>query len=195
MDWIVGLDVEEAGQLVQSRITGAFESIRSRLPNIPVECYVRIDTRGMRDKSYKVTLDFLNRHPKDKYILIAANNDTVAMGAIEAIRELKREKHVAIVGQDCLEEMMTEMQRPGSPAIASISHEVGLYGPRLIEIGLALLRGETVPPYNYVEHRAITADRAFAYQAKAAELADVANAATPRAAVKKAKAAKVKQDT
>ncbi len=54
--------------------------------------------------------------------------------------------------------MMTEMQRPGSPAIASISHEVALYGPRLMDLGLALLRGETVAPYNYVEHRAIPAD-------------------------------------
>jgi hypothetical protein len=31
---------------------------------------------------------------------------------------------------------------------------------------LALLRGETVPPYNYVEHRAITADRAWTFQPK-----------------------------
>jgi len=164
MDWMIGLDLEEAGQLVQSRMTGAFEEVRARLPNLPVEAFVRMDGRGMKDKSYKVILDFLNRHPKDKYILIATNNDTSAIGAIEAVRELRREKHVAIVGQDCLEEMMLEMQRPGSPAIGSISHEVGLYGPRLIDIGLALLRGETVPPYNYVEHRAITADRAWMMQ-------------------------------
>jgi ribose transport system substrate-binding protein len=160
IDWMVGLDLAEAGQLVQSRITGAFEGVKTRLPNLPVECFVRIDGRGMRDISYKVVLDFLKRHPKDKHILIAAANDTSAMGAIAAIRDLGREKHVAIVGQDCLEEMLTEMQRPGTPAIASISHEVGLYGPRLIDLGLALLRGETVAPYNYVEHRAITADRA-----------------------------------
>ena len=166
MDWMVGLDIEEAGPLVQSRITGAFEGVRSRLPNMPVESFVRIDGRGMREKSYKVILDFLNRHPKDKHILIAAANDTSAMGAIAAVRELRREKHVAVVGQDCLEEMLTEMQRPGSPAIASIFHEVGLYGTRLIDIGLALLRGETVAPYNYVEHRAITADRAWTLHAK-----------------------------
>ena len=30
----------------------------------------------------------------------------------------------------------------------------------MIELGLALLRGETVAPYNYVEQKAITADRA-----------------------------------
>lgn len=160
IDWMVGLDLAEAGQLVQSRITGAFEGVKTRLPNLPVECFVRIDGRGMRDISHKVVLDFLKRHPKDKHILIAAANDTSAMGAIAAVRDLGREKHVVIVGQDCLEEMVTEMQQPGSPAIASISHEVGLYGPRLIDLGLALLRGETVAPYNYVEHRAITADRA-----------------------------------
>ncbi len=160
MEWMVGLDIAAAGQLVQSRITGAFEGVKSRLPDLPVERFVRIDGRGMRDQSHKVVLEFLKRHPKDKHILIAAANDTSAMGAIAAVRELGHEKHVAVVGQDCLEEMLVEMQRPGSPAIASISHEVQQYGPRLIDLGLALLRGETVAPYSYIEHRAITPDRA-----------------------------------
>jgi ribose transport system substrate-binding protein len=160
MEWMVGLDIAEAGQLVQSRITGAFEGVKSRLPDLPVERFVRIDGRGMRDQSRKVILEFLKRHPKDKHILIAAANDTSAMGAIAAMRELGREQHVAVVGQDCLEEMLIEMQWPGSSAIASISHEVQQYGPRLIDLGLALLRGETVAPYNYIEHRAITPDRA-----------------------------------
>jgi ribose transport system substrate-binding protein len=160
VDWMVGLDLEEAGPLVQSRITGAFEGVKARLPNMPVECFVRIDGRGMRDKSYRVVLEFLKRHPKDKHILVAAANDTSAMGAVAAVRELKREKHVVIVGQDCVEEMLHEMQRPDSPAIASISHDVALYGSKLIELGLALLRGETVAPYNYAPHRVVTADAA-----------------------------------
>jgi len=187
MDWMIGLDIQEAGPLVQSRITGAFESVKVRLPNLPVESFVRIDGRGMRDKSYKGVLEFLNRHPKDKYILIAAANDTSALGAIAAIRELRREKNVAVVGQDCLDEMVVEMQRPGSPAIASISHEAGLYGPRLIDIGLALLRGEKVAPYNYVEHRAVTADRARTLLT--AEVDDAVKAARPRAVGDKVKAA------
>jgi ribose transport system substrate-binding protein len=160
MDWMLGLDIEEAGQLVQSRITGAFQGVKARLPNLPVESFVRIDGRGLREKSHKVVLDFLNRHPKDKYILIAAANDTSAMGAIAAIRELSREKHVVVVGQDCVEEMLREMQTPGSPAIGSISHEVQLYGSKLVDLGLSLLRGETVAPYNYIEHRVVTPDLA-----------------------------------
>lgn len=161
MDWMIGLDLAAGGGMVQSRTTGAFEGVRVRLPHYPVESFVRIDGRGMRETSYEVILEFLKRHPKDRHILIAAHNDTSALGAVAAVREQGRERHVAIAGQDCLEEMMIEMQRPGSPAIASISHEVEQYGPRLIDIGLALLRGETVPPYNYVEPRAIKADRTW----------------------------------
>jgi ribose transport system substrate-binding protein len=197
-DWIVGLDLEEAGPLVQSRITGAFEGVKARAPNLPVECFVRIDGRGMRDTSYKAVLDFLKRHPKDKHILIAAANDTSAMGAIAAIRELHREKNAAVVGYDCLPEMLLEMQQPGSPAVASISHEVGLYGPRLIEIGLALLKGEMVAPYNYVEHRAVTADRAKTMLeaqnlASAPGVAIAAGAAGSRPAKKIAKRAAAKK--
>jgi ribose transport system substrate-binding protein len=50
------------------------------------------------------------------------------------------------------------MQRPASPWIGSVSHEAGTYGPRLIHLGLSILRGLTVPPYNYVEHKLVTAE-------------------------------------
>ncbi len=156
VNWTLGLDLEEAGTLVQSRITGAFDGVASVLPDLPVETFVRIDGRGMRDKSYRVVLDFLSRHPKDKHILIAAATDTSALGALEAVRELKRLKHVAIVGQDCIPEIVDEMRAPGSPIIGSVSHEVNEYGPRLIELGLSLLRGRNVPPYNYIEHKLVT---------------------------------------
>jgi ribose transport system substrate-binding protein len=48
--------------------------------------------------------------------------------------------------------------------IGSISHEAARYGPNLINIGLAILRGETVEPYNYIAHKLITSpllDRVF----------------------------------
>ncbi|HEX4038927.1 MAG TPA: substrate-binding domain-containing protein [Acidobacteriaceae bacterium] len=156
VDWVLGLDLEDAGPLVQSRITGAFQGIKARLPEIPVEAYVRMDGRGMRDKSAKLIAEFLNRHPKDRRILIASATDTSGLGALEAARELKREKHVAIVGQDCIPEAMEEMRRPGSSWIGSVSHEASSYGPMLIHLGLSILRGQTVPPYNYVEHKVVT---------------------------------------
>jgi ribose transport system substrate-binding protein len=155
IDWMLGLDLEEAGQLVQSRITGAFEAVKNRLEDVPSECFVRVDGRGLTAASYKVVAGFLNRHPEATRILIAAANDTSAMGAIQALREAGREHHAAVVGQDALDEMVAELERPGSPAIGTVSHEVSRYGARIIDLGLALLRGEKVAPYNYIEHKMI----------------------------------------
>lgn len=153
LSWVLGLDLEEAGPLVQSRITGVFEGVRSQMRNIPVESFVRMDARGMRDKSYRLVLDFLRRHPKDRNIVIAAATDTSALGAVQAVRELKRERHIAVVGQDCIDEAIEEMAKAKSPLIGSVSHEAQTYGSRLIHLGLAMLSGQSVPPYNYVKHR------------------------------------------
>jgi ribose transport system substrate-binding protein len=167
VDWVIGLDLPEAGQLVQSRVSGAFEAVRSALPDLPVETFVRIDGRGIRERSCKVVSEFLERHRCDKHILIAAANDSSALGAIDAARELRRERHIAVVGQDCIHEAVTEMRRRSSPLIGSVSHETNAYGPGLMNLGLALLRGQTVPPYNYVTHRLVT--RSSVLDAAAAE--------------------------
>ena len=83
-------------------------------------------------------------------------NDTSALGALDAVHDRKREKHVAIVGQDCIAEAVMEMKKAASPLIGSVSHEAGSYGPNLIHLGLSILRGQTVAPYNYVEHKMVT---------------------------------------
>jgi ribose transport system substrate-binding protein len=155
--WALGLDLEEAGPLVHSRITGAFEGVRSKLPNLPNSSMVRMDGRGMQEKSYRLVFDFLRRHPKDRGVLIAAATDTSALGAVRAVRELKWQKHAAIVGQDCIPEALAEMSTSDSPLIGSVSHEAQSYGPRLIHLGLSILGGQRIAPYNYVEHKLVTA--------------------------------------
>jgi ribose transport system substrate-binding protein len=112
--------------------------------------------RGMRDRSRKLISDFLQRHPKDKHILIATSTDSSALGALEAVLELRRDRHVVIVGQDCIEEAAAEIRKPNSPLIGSVSHEAQTYGQNLINLGLALLRGQKVAPYNYVSHKLVT---------------------------------------
>ncbi len=160
VDWVVGLDLPEAGQLVQSRITGAFEGVRKALPELPEESYVRLDGRGKRDRSRKAISDFLQRNVKNKHILIAAATDSSALGALDAVRQLKRESHVVIVGQDCIDEAAAELANPQSALIGSVSHEAHLYGANLIQLGLSIIHGQTVPPYNYVPHRLVTRDTA-----------------------------------
>ena len=141
VEWVLGLDLPEAGSMVQSRITGAFEGVRSALPDLPVESFVRMDGRGLRERSRKLIAHFLKRHPRDKHILVAATNDTSALGAVDAVVATGRERHVAIVGQDCIAEAMAELRKRRSPFIGTVSHETGAYGPRLMQLGLLLLRG------------------------------------------------------
>ena len=157
VSWVLGLDISGAGPLVQSRITGAFAAIRSMLPSIAHDRYVLADGKGLREASYRIALEFLRERARQRGVLVAAATDTSALGALEATRRLKRESDVAIVGQDCIREALAEIRRRRSPLIGSVSHEAASYGPRLIQLGLAMLRGETVAPYNYVEHKLITA--------------------------------------
>lgn len=156
VDLVVGLDNMKTGTFVQSRITGAFEGIRAKLPGLTNDQFVRTDGGGLREQSYKAIRAVLMKHRKARHILVAPNNDTTALGVLDAARELKREHHMAIVGHDCVPEAMKEMNRKNSPLIGSVSHEVATYGPRLIQLGLALLKGENVAPYNYVEHKLVT---------------------------------------
>ena len=121
----------------------------------------------MRQTSAQVVKEFLERHGRADRILIAAATDTSALGALEVVREMGREKHVAIVGQDCIPEALEEMRHHKGPLIGSISHEAHTYGPRLIQLGVTLLRGHTVPPYNYVQHRVVTPETVLAERAAA----------------------------
>ena len=154
-DWVVGLDIAEAGSFVQSRITGAFQGVRSRLPQFSSDRFMRLEGGGLRQRSYQVTAAFLRDHKKQR-ILIAAATDTSVLGALQAVRELRRGKecrrsrsglHPGSAGRDALR---------CACLIGSVSHEAHTYGPRLIQLGLAMLRGSAVPPYNFVHHKLVT---------------------------------------
>jgi ribose transport system substrate-binding protein len=156
VDWVLGVGFAEAGSFVQNRITGAFDGIRDRLKEIPADRFIQIEGRGMRQPSQLATADFLRDRTKGEHILVAAATDSSALGVLEAARQAGREADFAIVGQDCIPEVLEEMRSGTSAIIGSISHEVETYGPRLIQLGIALLRGYTVPPYNYVRHKTVT---------------------------------------
>jgi len=156
VDLVVGLELTKAGTLVQSRITGAFEGIRSRISTLQNDQLVRVDGAGLEEESNKAMHALLMKYRNAKHILVAPSNDTSALGALQAARDLRREQHLAILSHDCIPAALEEMKRKNSPLIGSVSHEVATYGPRLIHLGLSLLKGESVPPYNYVEHKLVS---------------------------------------
>jgi ribose transport system substrate-binding protein len=157
-DLVVGVGFAEAGSFVQSRISGAFDGIRERLAYPAADKFIQLEGRGMRLPSQEAVAEFLRGRRKGERILVATATDSSALGVLDAVREAGREADFAIVGQDCIPEALEEMRSGKSALVGSISHEVETYGPRLIQLGISLLRGYTVPPYNYVRHKAVTAE-------------------------------------
>ena len=156
VDRVVGVGFIEAGSFVQNRITGAFDGIRERFKELTPDRFVQIEGRGMREASHKAMTELLRGCRAGEHTLVAAATDSSALGVLDAVRAAGQENNFAIVGQDCIPEVMEEMKRGTSAMVGSISHEPETYGPRLIQLGIAILRGYTVPPYNYVHHKAVT---------------------------------------
>lgn len=156
IDWVLGVGFNEAGSFVQSRITGAFEAVKQKLRNLPADRYLHIDGRGSRNPSRLAVGEFLQNNPGSQRILVAAATDSSALGVLDAARQFGREHDIAVVGQDCIPDALEEMRSGQSALIGSISHEAETYGPRLIQLGISMLRGYAVPPYNYVRHRVVT---------------------------------------
>jgi ribose transport system substrate-binding protein len=156
VDRVIGVGFSEAGSFVQSRISGAFDALRVRIPELSAESFVQVDGRGMREHSRDVVREQLKGHKPGERVLVVAATDSSALGVLDVAREMNCEADLAIAGQDCIPEVVEEMKRTGSAMAGTISHDVETYGPRLIQLGIALLRGNIVPPYNYVRHRAIT---------------------------------------
>jgi ribose transport system substrate-binding protein len=155
-DWVVGVGFSEAGHFVQSRISGAFDAVRKSLKDLPIAQFVELDGRGSRTPSRERFQAFLEQNPASHRILVATATDSSALGVLDAAREAGREQDIAIAGQDCIPEAVEEMRSGQSALIGSVSHEAESYGPRLLQLGISLLRGYSVPPYNYVRHLVVT---------------------------------------
>ena len=161
-DWIVGVGFAEAGSFVQSRMTGAFEAIRERIGDLSASRFVLLDGRGMRQPSQLAMTNWLKSHKKGQRILVAVATDSSALGVLDAVRQTGCEQDFAIAGQDCIPEVLEEMRSGKGAIIGSVSHEAESYGPRLLQLGISLMRGYSVPPYNYVRHRVVTPESLIA---------------------------------
>ncbi len=162
VDRVLGVGFSGAGSFVQNRIAGAFDGIREHFTELTPDRFAQIEGRGMREASRRATSEFLRGGRAGEHTLVAAANDTSALGVLDAVREAGQEASFAIVGQDCIPEVLKEMRGGMSAIVGSISHEPETYGPRLIQLGISILRGYTVPPYNYVHHKAVTPETLLA---------------------------------
>ncbi len=153
---VMYLGADAAGPLLNSRLTGMSDGLQeciSESKKIPVCHY---DTKGGQ---FEATLDIVRKHlrrRKAKRVLVGAINDSTALGALQAFREMGLEEECAIVGQDAAIEARQEMRRPSSRLIGSVALFPETYGTRLIKLVVDILEKKPVPPAIFTQHVLVT---------------------------------------
>ena len=154
---IILLGVDAAGPLLNARLTGVLDGINevgAYSHRIPTHHY---DTKGGQ---FEATLDIVRRHirrRKPERALIGAVNDSTALAALQAFREVGIERSCAIAGQDGSLAAREEMRRPSSRLICSAAYFPETYGERIIRLALDILKHKPVAPAVFVQHELLTA--------------------------------------
>jgi ribose transport system substrate-binding protein len=155
---VILLGVDAAGPLLNARLTGMVDGIGELLPNasgIPNHHY---DTKGGQ---FEATLDLVRKHLRRRKMgraLVGAVNDTTAMAALQAFREVGLEKECAIAGQDGSVLAREEMRRPFSRLVCSVAYFPETYGVRIIQLALEILNRRPVPPAIFIQHELLTSE-------------------------------------
>jgi ribose transport system substrate-binding protein len=153
---VMYLGVDAAGPLLNSRLTGIRDGLNEGMPgsrNIPVCHY---DTKGGQ---FDATLDIVRKHlrrRKARHVLVGAVNDSTALAALQAFREMGIEEESAIVGQDASIDARQELRKKDTRLIGSVAYFPETYGPRLIKLATDILEKKRVAPAVFTEHVLVT---------------------------------------
>jgi ribose transport system substrate-binding protein len=88
--------------------------------------------------------------------LIGAVNDSTALAALQAFREVGLERACAVAGQDGSLAAREEMRRPSTRLVCSVAYFPETYGARIIQLALDVLKHKPVAPAVFVQHELIT---------------------------------------
>jgi ribose transport system substrate-binding protein len=158
LDRLVILEEPRAGALPAARIQGQLDGLQSVIGPVPAEKQLRLNSGNTTDISRAQVLSVLKSWPRNQRYAVISFNDDVAMGALLAARELKRETDVVIVGQGADRRVREELHRPGTRIIGSTAFQPELYGEKLVPLALKILEGQPVPPAAYMEHVFVPSD-------------------------------------
>jgi len=153
---VIYLGVDAAGPLLNIRLTGMSDGLNEFMPetrNVPTCHY---DTKGGQ---FDATLDTMRKHlrrRKVKRVLVGAVNDSTALGALQAFREIALEEECAVVGQDASTPARQEMRNPHTRLIGSVAYFPETYGPQLIKLAIEILEKKHVPPAVFTQHELVT---------------------------------------
>ena len=157
VDRVVSLDLDAAGRTPAERQQGQHDALRSRI-TVGDEQIVHIDAGISRADTQLAVADMLHAFPDQARIVVLAGTDEAALGAIDAIRQAGLSELSVVVSQGADAGAVAEMLTPGSPLVGAVSYVPDRYGQQLLELALAILAREPVPPAVYITHELVTAD-------------------------------------
>jgi ribose transport system substrate-binding protein len=153
---VIYLGVDAAGPTLNSRLTGICDGLSECLPESNRVAACHYDTKGGQ---FEATLDILRKHlrrRKVKRVLVGAVNDTTALAALQAFREVGLEDECAIVGQDASVEAREELRRQSIGFIGSVAYFPETYGAQLIKLATEILEKKHVPLAVFTQHELVT---------------------------------------
>ena len=156
VEQVIYLGVDAAGPLLNSRLTGMCDGLNECMPDSRKILTCHYDTKGGQ---FDATLDTIRKHlrrHKAKRVLIGAVNDSTALAALQAFREMGLEEESAIVGQDASIEARQELRRPPTRLIGSVAYFPENYGAQLIKLALEILEKKHVRPAVFTQHELVT---------------------------------------
>lgn len=107
-----------------------------------------------REEGFTVTQNILQSNPELAGIF--AQNDEMALGAVEAAREAGMLEDLVIVGFDATDDALAAIE--AGDMAASVAQQPAVLGARGIETAAALINGEDVEAEQPVEVQLVTAD-------------------------------------
>lgn len=114
-----------------------------------------------RDEAMSITEDWLQRFPEIS--AIAAQNDEMAMGALQAVEAAGR-TDIIVVGIDGIADAMKAVKE--GRLAATVLDNVTAEGKRAVEVAVGLIKGEKFEKKELVDYVPITADNIGQYLAE-----------------------------
>lgn len=156
VEQLVLLELPIAGSLLELRITGLIDGLRSELPSIASAPVAHLNGRGDFEQVLEVLRQFLRRAPARR-TLVGAVNDICALAALRAFDEAGASERVAVVGQNAILDARNELRRENSRLVGTVAYFPERYGDEIIPLALQILQKKPVASTVFVKHQLITA--------------------------------------
>ena len=155
VDEIILLELRRAGQLPKMRLTGMLMGLHLVLPSTKNCRVTYLDGDGELAPSLAAVRRHL-RFSSARKVLVGANNDLSALGALRAFEEAGRSECCAVMGQNASPEGRHELRQPNTGLVGSVAYFPERYGEDLIRVSLDILSGRPVPAAVFVDHKLVT---------------------------------------